>query len=117
MLKLFLGGAALQRCGNCIIVNEALAAEVTSFLIPYAALHTLARPLHPASHLARRLHRLPANPLRPRRPRPTNARRRRRRRRHPGRAPRLRTRRPARRAVPELLERRTARRSRQVAAL
>ncbi len=27
--KLFLGGAALQRCGNCIIVNEALTAEVT----------------------------------------------------------------------------------------
>ena len=27
--KLILGGAALQRCGNCIIMNEALAAEVT----------------------------------------------------------------------------------------
>jgi hypothetical protein len=29
MLKLILGGAALQRSGNCIIVNAALAAEAT----------------------------------------------------------------------------------------
>jgi hypothetical protein len=29
MVQLFLGGAAVHRCGNCIIVNKTLAAEVT----------------------------------------------------------------------------------------
>jgi hypothetical protein len=29
MLRLFLGGAALQRCDNCIVLNAASAAEVT----------------------------------------------------------------------------------------
>jgi len=28
MLHLILGGAALQRCGKCIVLNPALAAEV-----------------------------------------------------------------------------------------
>jgi len=28
-LRLILGGAALQRCGNCIVLSEALAAEVS----------------------------------------------------------------------------------------
>src|ERR1035441_6848540 len=88
-----------------------------SFLIPDAALHHLPRPLHPAGHLACRLHRLPTNPLRPRRSHSANAGRRRRRRRHPGCKTRLRTGRPVRRTIPELLERRAPRRSRQVTAL
>jgi hypothetical protein len=29
-VHLILGGAALQRCGNCIVLNAALAAEATS---------------------------------------------------------------------------------------
>jgi len=29
MLHLILGGAALQRCGNCFVLNSASAAEVT----------------------------------------------------------------------------------------
>ena len=29
MLHLILGGAALQRCGNCIVLSAALAAEAT----------------------------------------------------------------------------------------
>ena len=31
MLHLFLGGAALQRCGKCMILNPALAAEVAVY--------------------------------------------------------------------------------------
>src|ERR1019366_6907268 len=67
-LLLFLGGAALQRCGKCIVLNPALAAEGTAL----AQKRLFPQPANPRARLLR-------TPLRPRaarrvRPRSTHIR-------------------------------------------